>query len=242
VIIRRLISREKLFVGRKKVEILYILNHIIINIHQHQHKQYNPQMKFAVHTVDGTRVIMLDCAKVSEKNTRCVCVRIKEEESVKTGKVYELLITNDVYSFIVNGAKGSDKIILESACEEYGRDTVTPDIVIAALCAVDPTFSLSCAELVAMAKPVHPNFYIIDYCDGYDGGDGDRCDDKSDDGNHSDCGNDISNLEYQFALNIPLLPLNGRCGRCFDGKLVKAGHGHGMWPWSMCCANCGQAS
>jgi hypothetical protein len=204
-------------------------------------------MKFAVHTVDcGTRVIMLACAKGSEKNTRRVCVRIKPEESVKTGKVYELRMTNDVYSFIVNGAKGSDRTALENAAEEYGRDTVTPYIVIAALCAVDPTFSVSSAELVAMAKPVHPDFYIIDYCDGYDGGDGDRCDDKSDDGNHSDRGNDISNLEYQFALNIPLLPLNGRCGRCFDGKLVKVRHGHGheqgMWPWSMCCANCGQAS
>ena len=186
-------------------------------------------MNFVINTVERDKhVIMLACAKGSEENTIRVCVRITEEN---TKKVYELLMTNDVYSFTVNGATGSVRTALENAAEECGRDTLTLAIVNNLLHTVDPTFSVSNAELFAMTIPVHPDFYIIDYCDG------DRDDDCSD---CSDCSDDISILENLFALKIPLLPLNGRCGRCFDGKLVKPGHGQGMWPWSMCCAKCGQ--
>ena len=213
-------------------------------------------MELAVHRVDDAHVIMLACANGSEKNTKRVSVRIElnKPETPETPEtpdavrdVHFLLMTNDVLLFVVDSAKGSDITTFENAAEENGCGTVPPCIVIAALKALDPAFSLTCDELMAMTKPV-PEDYYYDYRGGggdggdYDDDDGDDGtvggDDKSNDGNHGDDDNSCC-----ADLDEPMLPHNGHCGNCFTGKLVKVKITDGKYRLSMRrCVICGQGA
>jgi hypothetical protein len=208
-------------------------------------------MELAVHPVDDNLLcIMLACLNGCMKSSICVPVRIKPEER---DMVYEVLVTNDVCVHVIGSANDLDKQALEYATEKNGCYAVTPAIFLAALRALDPKCSLSCEDLMAMAKPM-PDIFYYDFRDGVggsfvnyddDGGDSESDDgtvsgdDESDDGNHSDGDDEI---RYYADLDEPMLPHNGHCGNCM-GQLVKVKATEGRYLLSRKrCVRCGQGA
>lgn len=180
------------------------------------------------------------------EKSRCVLVHMEPENADGQRRVYKLPMTKDVYLQMMDRAESSVKSALENAAEENGCGTVTPATVIKALQAVDPAFSLSCDEVMAMSDPV-PADYFCDFRDGDgdslldcdDGGDG-----ESDDGDHSDDGNHSGDDEIRYFADLdePMLPHNGCCGNCM-GKLVNVKATEGRYLLSrQRCVSCGQGA